>query len=52
MNFCLYFAYLLLDVGDMWYKDLHIRLKMICELRMNRYREGRTFLMGVNEITH
>jgi hypothetical protein len=33
-------------------RDLQIMLKMICELRVNRHREGRTFLVGVNEITH
>ena len=31
--------------------DLLIMLFNICDFRENRYREGRNFCMGVNEIT-
>lgn len=52
MNFWLYFACLSLDFGDVWCKRSANNAEEDCDLPINRRREGRTFLMGVNEITH
>jgi len=32
-------------------RDLHITLLSICDFHENWHREGRNFLVGVNEIT-
>jgi len=38
------------DMGKIWSKNSEHN-GVQCEFRENRHKEGRTFLMGVNEIT-
>ena len=49
MNFCPYFPNLSIGVTCST-RHPHIMLLSICVCRVNRPREGNTFLVGLNEI--
>jgi hypothetical protein len=51
MNFCPHFRHLLSGCSEIWHWDLHLMLLSVWRLRANRHREGRTFVMGLNEVT-
>jgi hypothetical protein len=48
--FCIFHIYCPICMG-FGIRDLHLMLLRICEFSANWHRQGRTFLIGVNEIT-
>jgi hypothetical protein len=50
MPFCIFHIYCPIFMG-FGMRDLHVTLLSTCEFSENWHRKGRTFLMGVNEVT-
>jgi hypothetical protein len=50
MNSCLFFTHLLSDMGEIWYRGVHIMLLIDSEARKSQHREGHTVLMVINEM--
>jgi hypothetical protein len=55
MNSCLFFTYLLSDLGEIWYRGMHIMLLIDSEACKSQHKGGRTVLtvlMVINEMIH
>jgi hypothetical protein len=51
MNFCLYFLYVCINLGEIRYMivDFHFALLSSCQLNENRFCESHMLRSGVNE---